>query len=170
MKNTVFSISFICSLFFLMITACERTELQKSTLDRTQNLTTRSEFCENCDEDDCCCAVELQFPNSSTATLRLCGTADGTITTCSDPTPPSPCSAISGGGKAFVLNLNDPKEGFCMVKGNSFYVRNAGIADADIKITCQHDITGPQIITVTIPPGQTYYYGTNSSCEIAVCE
>ncbi len=153
----------------MMTTGCERADLQKSALDRTQNITTRSEFCANCDEDDCCCAIELQFPNTTSATLRMCGTADGIITSCS-ASPPSPCSSISGGGKAFVLDPNDPKEGFCMIKGNSFYVRNAGIVNADIKITCQDDITGPQTITVTIPPGGTYYYGTNSSCEIAVCQ
>ncbi len=151
----------------MMISSCERTEIQKSTVKDDGRIIPRTGFCDNCAVDDCCCSIELKDVNSH-ATLRLCGTDDG-IGSCS-ATPPSPCVSISGGAKFKIINSSDPKLEFCMVKGNSFYVRNAGIDSAFIIITCQHDITTPQVINAAIAPGSYYYVGTNNSCEVSHCQ
>ncbi|MGB4847754.1 MAG: hypothetical protein WBP41_07520 [Saprospiraceae bacterium] len=152
----------------IMTTSCERTEIQKSTVKDDGRIIPRTGFCDNCAEDDCCCYVELQQPNSSSASLRLCGTADG-LGSCTG-TPPNSCASFSGGGKVASLSTMNPKQGFCMVKGNAFYIQNVGGSSAVIKISCQDDLTSPQIIYVTIPAAGLYYYGTNNACEIAECE
>ncbi len=168
MKKNHFIAIILCFLIIALNVGCERTELQQSSANISERITPRSEFCNDCAEDDCCCYVELQNPGMSSASLRLCGTADG-LGSCTG-TPPSSCASFSGGGKVASLSPMNPKQGFCMVKGNAFYIQNVGAGAAVIKISCQNDVTSPQIIFVTIPSPGIYYYGTNDACEIAVCE
>ncbi len=150
------------------IYGCERTELQKSSTNDELISTREITACNQCpNQSDCCCAIEL-LNSMNGAVLRLCGTTDG-AGTCSSATPPSPCSSINGGGQTKTLSSGDPKLGFCMVKGNSFFVKNIGSGPAAITITCQYDLTHPQKLTVTIPKDSTYYYITNNTCVVDSC-
>jgi hypothetical protein len=166
-KYSFFSI-LICISFVMLIYSCEKAYLQKSSKEETV-LTPRTDDCDNCPIDDCCCAVELAGTSTS-ATLELCGTSSG-IGLCSiTPDPPSPCSPISGGGIHIVLGTGHTYEPFCMGKGNSFSIHNISGFPVTIKLSCQHDMVHPQTVTITIANGGYYYYVTNSSCEITECD
>ncbi|HZV69428.1 MAG TPA: hypothetical protein VFG10_07790 [Saprospiraceae bacterium] len=172
MKNTVFSIIFICSIFIMMTTACERAELHKSLPNNDGLITLREiDDCSECpNETDCCCGIELQDVMSGSASLRICGTTDG-AGSCSFPSPPSPCIAISGGLQSTgLLNFADPKHGFCMAPGNSFSVQNLTSSTAEITITCQDDVVNPQILTVSIPGNTTYFFRTTNGCVVGGCQ
>lgn len=156
----------------MMTIGCERTDLQKSISNNNGLITPREiAECDECpNDDDCCCAIEL-MNTSNMIPIRLCGTSDGTISTCSIPTPPSPCSAISAGGQFKILDSTDPKLLFCMVKGNSLSISNSsGSIPAIIRLTCQHDILNPQTVLDTIPAGGVHSYLINNSCETDECE
>ena len=126
--------------------------------------------CSECpDEDDCCCGIELQDTDMGQASLRICGTTDGTGS-CSDSSAPSPCISISGGGQAISLSPQDPKFGFCMLPGNSFYIQNMDLNNpADITITCQDDVVFAQTLTISIPANTRWYFDTDGGCVTVRC-
>jgi len=157
-----------------LYTSCEKNGMHSTVGDgdSISKISPREiDDCDNCpNETDCCCGIELQDVMNGSASLRLCGTTDG-AGACSASSPPSPCTSISGGSQnTGTLNNSDPKHGFCMVPGNSFYVQNLLSTDAVIYITCQDDVIGPQRLTITIPGGMTYYFDTNSGCEVVRCQ
>jgi hypothetical protein len=171
MKNIAFYKILICFGLLWLTYSCEKSTDQTSTGNVASNGQLTSRWitdCEDCtDHDKCCCGVELQNPTSDDAYISICGTADGSGT-CSF-SPPSPCSAISGGGQSSYLYLDHPKEGFCMTKGNSFAITNTGSVNAYVKITCHYDIVSPTYTYLTIPPNTTYYFGADSSCDLFQC-
>jgi len=172
MKKYHFFNILLCFVFTTSISSCERTELQKASTNSSELITPREiTACDQCpNETDCCCGIELQDVVNGSANLRLCGTTDG-VGSCLAPSPPNPCISISGGGQSTgTLYSGDPKHGFCMAPGTSFYVQNLSSAAADIYITCQDDVTFPQKLTITIPGNTTYYFNTNSGCEVARCQ
>jgi hypothetical protein len=165
MKNSLilYLLCFCLSAFWM---SCEKADLQKASKD-DKSITERTDDCENCPIDDCCCAVELN--GSSAADLIFCGTHSG-IGLCNFPNPPGPCSAFSNGGTHFSLNSSTPYGVFCMVKGNSFSIYNNAVGSVSVKVSCQHDQTHPQTLTVTIPGGTYYYFLNNSDCELTQCQ
>lgn len=163
--KTLHIIYMLCFCLTACWMSCEKADIQKSSKDDTL-ITTRTDDCENCPIDDCCCAVELN--GSSSADLLLCGT-DNYIGLCS-VSPPSPCSAISNGGVHLSLNSSTTYGVFCMVKGNSFSVYNNGGGSASLKVSCQHDQAHPQTVTFSIGAGNYAYFLNNSSCELSQCQ
>lgn len=156
--------------FFLYI-SCEKTSLQ--TTERDSNLNSKISprntiECEDCLEvEDCCCGIDRQVSNASYS-LRICGTSNESGS-CGPTSPPSPCTTISGGGASFPLNSTNPKYGFCMVPGTSFYIQNLLNAPAFIYVTCQEDVTFPQRIAVTVPALGFAYVNADGSCEVGEC-
>lgn len=145
--------------------SCEKADLQKSSKEGTI-LTPRTDDCENCPIDDCCCVVQLNA--SSSANIDLCGTDSG-IGLCQQNNPPGPCSAISNGGTHFNLSTTVPYGVFCMVKGNSFYVHNNSGGTVSLKVSCQHDQVGPQFINFTLAAGGYAYFVSDSECGLTQC-
>jgi hypothetical protein len=171
MKNTIFYLTFICSLFILSMIGCEKSTDQSTTKNamREDMLNTRAiEECADCPNgSDCCCVIQL-VSTDNPLSLTLCGTTDGN-TTCSTSAP-SPCSSITGGGQSKTLSSLDTKLLFCLAPGNSLAVTNNNTSGiAIITITCQHDITNPQTVLDTIPFGFTHFYLTNGSCVTSEC-
>lgn len=170
--NKIFSL-LMCLCFFTLCTfwSCEKTADQTTTVDVASNgqLTNRdTDPCDACALlDDCCCGIERQSSMTSIH-LRICGYDDGT-TSCT-ATPPSPCSAISGGGTAVVLDSGTPKFPFCMIPGNYFQITNTDLLNsASIKITCHYDVTNPTFTNVTIPAGGTYVWSATGGCDLSQC-
>ncbi len=173
MKNIAFYKILICFGLLWLTYSCEKSADQTTSSNVALNgrLTSRDgdDPCEVClAEDDCCCGIELQQPGGgATATIGLCGNDDGT-TTCSS-SPPSPCGTISGGFIITTLNSGTPKLPFCMIPGAYFQIRNTGLVNAVIKVTCHYDITNPTYAFITITPGSSYVYGVDTGCGITQC-
>lgn len=150
-----------------MTGGCDKSD--QSTSIQDQQLESRTvASCDNCPIDDCCCAIELQS-SGGFADLRLCGTSNG-FGLCSPPTPPSPCSSISGGADAMTLNSTNIRDLFCMNQGNSFSIYNNGMFDAVIKVSCLYDQTDAQFTFITIEPDEYAYFFNDNGCEHTVCQ
>jgi hypothetical protein len=170
MKNKKLFYILRCMISFISILGCEKAEIQGTSNSQNNKVSARMDECDDCPVEDCCCAIELRNVSIGTANLRICGTSDGTGS-CSYPSPPSPCIAISGGGQATgLLNSSDPKHLFCMDPGNSLCIENLSSSPADIWLTCQNDIVMPQRIAITIPANETVCFATNGSCEVELCD
>ncbi|HZV69615.1 MAG TPA: hypothetical protein VFG10_08725 [Saprospiraceae bacterium] len=166
MKNTVFSFIFICSIFIMMTTACERTDLQKSSINNNEKITPRIDDCGDCPPEDCCCGVQML--SSGSPTLRLCGTTspDNTMFTCG-PTFVGECEI---GGFILILPLSGlgDKEGFCMAQNTAFSI--VSTATVSVRITCQYDLTSPQHQDVILTANTPQYFSVNGDCEVNDCE
>ena len=156
-----------------VISSCEKAEIQKSSTK--QELIQIIEFRSSCEQcpgmDECCCGVWVQQTIGGTASIHLCGTSDGSGL-CSDNDPPGDCPAISGGGIG-PFTLTGPSTGkrrFCMNEGDAFWIANTGSTTMDIYLSCQDDITNGQVLTISIPAGQRWYYEVNNACELTLCE
>ena len=161
--------------FFLILTcmtclsyiSCEKTGIQYNHTDNLP-LELRRGDCEECPGvDECCCGVSLDG-DATNATIRLCGTSDGAGACAGSDT----CgNSFSGGGQQIVLNsISNPKQAFCMLEGSPFWIYNAGTGNAEIVITCQGDLTVPQLIQLHLSPGDSIYYETNGSCLLSECD
>ena len=155
-----------------MTGGCDKSDQSTiAQINSNDQLTTRTvASCDDCPIDDCCCAIELQFPSTGSANLRLCGTSNG-FGLCSPPTPPGPCSSISGGADAMMLDLNNIRDLFCMNKGSSFSIfNNAGGTPPDIKVSCRYNQTSANFINVTFDANGYAYFDVEDDCELTVCQ
>ena len=170
MNHLRYSIIFACFLIGLFTLSCEKTGLQTTDASH-QKISSRSvEECEDCpNDDDCCCAVELQNPTTQDALLSLCGTSDG-ASACSEIAVGT-CSAISGGGQVIYIQPGDSRRLFCMGPGNPLRIRNLNSsANANIFLTCQHGQTNAQIVPLSIPPSTSVFYGVGGTCLLTECD
>lgn len=169
MSKYSFSLIFACGLLLLSLTGCEKTAVQTPDKQLANPVAPRSVECEGytCpDDDDCCCGVWLQNI-SETASLFLCGTSDGD-NACTVPEV-GDCPEAGGLSQTIYLDSNNFREGFCVTKGTTFYIRNMGSSNANIRLTCQHDWTAPQILTLSIAPGWYVQYSANGICYLTDC-
>jgi hypothetical protein len=159
-----FHIIMLCLAGIALFAACDKATLQSDS----QSLQSRGD-CDECPAlNECCCGVWLQ-PFEQTADLIFCGTSNG-LDNCSGDAVGN-CESFSGGGQQIQLHyINNPKDPFCMIQGEAFWVYNnepSGVVN--IIITCQNNLTTPDTIHLQIPAGQRRYVGTNNSCEVGLC-
>lgn len=169
MKNTLNFISFITITFFWCMIGCEQSAIQTEPI-LNEAIETRTDDCNDCPLDDCCCGIEY-LSGSNSLTVQFCGTSGSRLSDqlCS-ATPPSPCSEITGYLFGPVgINSTNTKQAFCMNPGDSFVIYVGGSGTASFKITCQDDVGTPQTITVSLTGGNRYYFDTNGSCEVDEC-
>lgn len=93
-------------------TSCEKAEIQKTgTLKHIEGRSCPITNCDECPDDDCCCAIELV--NGSDVTLELCGTSSPnclTTQTCYvDGLDPN-CPDISGFLEYITLTAGSPRD------------------------------------------------------------
>jgi hypothetical protein len=168
MKVLNFMLMILCIGLMAGTYGCEKADLQKSTTVE-KPISPRVDDCEECpNEDDCCCFVWLE-ENETEATLRFCGTTDGTGP-CSGSTPCDPDP--NGGQQTIILDADtNPGQHFCVALAGSFWIYNPNMSDdADVLITCQAGELSPQIIHRTVPADGTIYLDTNGSCELSDCQ
>ena len=151
-----------------MTGGCDKSDQSTSIQDQQLDSRTVSS-CDDCPIDDCCCAIELQFPLTGSANLRLCGTSNR-FGLCSPPSPPSPCSSISGGADGIMLTPANIRGLFCMNQGNSFSIYNNGMFPAVIKVSCLYDQTDAKFAFITIDPGEYAYFFNDNGCEHTLCQ
>ena len=159
-----------CMLCMFLPTACEKSSVRSSsTVVSNEAIDARSD-CDRCPEDDeCCCAIELEFPDTEYADLRICGSSNWTDL-CSGGAV-SPCPAFSNGGHDEYLDELNPKLDLCMFEGNPFWVYNKDASlSVNLLITCQGDEILPQILQITIPPLGRVYFGVDGFCVVSECE
>ena len=153
----------------LMISACEKAEIQNSTTS-TKPIEARDhcvEECADCPVNDCCCSITLT--EGSSVDLELCGTTDPCLSTMScGPTEAGDCM-IEGYILNLTLTTGTPTEFFCVGKNTPFYITAGSPASA--RITCRVGQSPPQFVTAVFnsPPNDKAYYKVNGDCEIASC-
>lgn len=163
-------------LIFFCMPGCEKSALQNtvSEIKDESSIAPRTVAdCEDCpNEDDCCCGVWLQNPSGSSVSLDFCGTSDGTGSCPGAGGGDRKCTAFSNGGQNITLTSapNDYRKLFCVVPGSAFSLYNtSSTTNANVYLSCQHDLLAPQILTISIPPNSTYYYQSNGSCYLTTC-
>src|SRR5688572_28623998 len=117
-----FSILF-CTISMLMISACEKSEIHKSTSvieDRSDCV----DECTDCPLEDCCCSIELTSMNS--INLTFCGVTDPCLSSIPcGPTTVNGCT-ISGYELYSTLTSMNPTTLFCVDKNSAFYITSTG--------------------------------------------
>ncbi len=169
MKNTLFLSIFICILFIFGMSACERTELQKSAPNDLVKLETRGD-CEECpDNDQCCCAIWIQG-TEETANVSICGSTSGF----GDCVISESGSCAETNGVFYNWEFEEgvfERAPFCVLEEGPFVITNTSSTDpALIIVTCQNSMTNPDTIWLQLPPLSRRYFHTNEECEIEPCE
>ena len=168
MKDRDFLFNFICSLFILMTISCDKSDLQKSLSNDDSKLTTRTDDCEDCPVNDCCCSIEYVSGNG--VQIEVCGTTGPEIgTSTCGPIDIGSCITISGYyWGPFYVDFSNNKYLFCMAENSSFMI-NALAGSTSVKITCQEGLLAPQTVTPTLTVFNRYYYTVNEDCELEAC-
>jgi hypothetical protein len=151
-----------------LLTACEKSNIHKTSPAESTDLILPRSDCERCPEDECCCFIELQN-TMETASITICGSTDhaGLCTGSSVGN----CPSFSNGGISKFLDGDDPKLDFCLLEDDAFWILNTSSTQtANLNISCQGDEIVPQIIQVSIPPLTRYYYSADDSCFLTICQ
>jgi len=149
----------------IFATSCDKADIQKSLPNDSAKITTRSDDCENCPAEDCCCRIVSQ---SGTTNLTFCGTTNPEWSTfeCTVDLE-DPCPDIIGYYWFASLSGTGDDEFFCVAKNSSFMV---GVASASsLTISCQVGQTSPQIVNLTPTAGEKFYFTVDESCELSTC-
>jgi hypothetical protein len=164
MKSIHFQAMITCLSIFLWV-GCEKASLQNEKTTET-SLNYRGN-CDECPEDDeCCCSVRLQATDNN-ANLVICGSTSGTSTCFKSGT--TGCSGFVGITYSFTLTGSQVQK-FCALISGPFWIKNVDGSDpASIIITCQDGDISPQVIQITLNPGDERYFENNGDCEIGPC-
>jgi hypothetical protein len=167
MKNTRLFYILFCTISTLMISACEKAEIQGST-EPLKSINQRADDCSNCPPADCCCKVALN--GTSNAALTFCGTTNPELstTTCSADLQ-SPCPDVSG--YIWTTNLSstsNPDEFFCVAKNTSFML-GVGTSPANLTLTCQYGQFGAQVLNLSLSANEKLYFNADGSCSLSSC-
>ena len=160
----------LCFSLTALLYSCEKTADQSTTGNVAYNgqLASRTvEDCEDCPENYCCCGIEL-YGTTTSANIDVCGFSNGTYS-CGIYFP-SGCSAFGGYGENFQLDETDlPRVAVCKEENGVFRIYNNESYTITIRITCQHDISSPQWVTINIPATSAVFYHINGDCEVVQC-
>jgi hypothetical protein len=159
--KTRFLIILLCLAGLTILTACEKTGLQTD-----QSIQNRGN-CQACPEDDeCCCSVRLQATDPD-ANLLICGSTSGTSTCFKSG--PTGCGNFVGITYSFTLSGTQVQE-FCALISGPFWIKNVDALDvASIIITCQNGQASPQVIQLTLNPGDERFFENDGDCAIGPC-
>lgn len=159
MKYSLFSFILLCTIFTLVPTGCENTELQKTISTDDVQITPRT-TCNDCSQDYCCSSV---MNLESSITLTFCGVYSTSMST-------TPCSdnnfgncPISGYEWTFLLGGSSATEIFCAPQNSAFSVSSAG--NGSVRITCQYGQLTPVSIDLYFP-GTNYVY-VDGDCVVS---
>ena len=158
----------------LMISACEKAEIQKSSTLSRKEIKDRScptQECEDCDPvEDCCCSITLLDAPFFPLDLEFCGTSGPCLSTmgCDDDD-----LGICGDLTGFIENISLPTQFstalFCVPKNAPFAIKSAN-QNLRVRLTCQVGQFTPQTVTIQLntPPDKPYWQ-TDGSCELEPC-
>ncbi len=168
MKNTIFLLYLSVSIFILMTTSCERTDIQKSSTNQSGLISPRADDCEDCSVGCCCCSIEALNPLPMS--LSFCGTCDDGALLCGPFSPASPCSTFSGVVKSINFTSSHTRDVFCVPEGGSFRILNTTSGQTvTFRFTCRPDETPPTYINVTLKPDEFKFFHNDGSCIAAGC-
>jgi hypothetical protein len=169
MKNTNLFPIFIWLLFVVIMTSCEKTEIQKTTSIEEVLIAPRTDcqYCPDSPVEHCCCSIEVL--TMSTIAFEFCGTSGSkeSITACGPITGVGCSGDIEGYTWTIQLNQND-KQSFCMEPGTAFMLKVTN-GNGFIRITCQEGETAPQNVIIPVSFPNKYYFDVNGVCEVIEC-
>ena len=156
----------LCFGCLILSLGCDKADIQKSLPKDDPKLTSRTDDCEDCPVNDCCCAVVLTGGVTPPATVTLCGTDGPRLST-------TECGPIEAGACTIMgytldrtLTSGSPRGFFCMAPNTAFCLQ--GPVNAQLSITCQVGQTSPQTVNVTLGASKVYYT-VNGDCELVSC-
>ena len=159
MKYSLFSFIIVCTIFTLVPTGCENTELRQSISIDDEQITLRT-TCNDCPQNYCCSSV--QNLGDDPITLSFCGVVspDLSSTTCSDTW--GNCT-ISGYILNMYLDESPDTEIFCVAPNSTFRVQSSN--PGSVRITCQYGQLTPVSIDLYFP-GTNYVY-VDGDCVVS---
>jgi hypothetical protein len=169
MKKSHFFIYPVC-FFLLALCGCEGTS-DHTTVPGTfsnEQINERTEDCEECPVDYCCCLLELRA-GEDYAKIHLCGLSDGTFA-CGPYDPPGSCEDFSGAGQEPELfDFGPTGVAVCVEKNGVVRIQNTSGEAVQVRFTCQHDVINPQWVNLSLANGEVVFLTTNGSCTLSAC-
>jgi hypothetical protein len=168
MKSIHFQFILFCSCLIALTYSCEKAEIQKSVPNDSEKITQRLvDECDDCPNmDDCCC--QISWVSGEQLEIDICGSTDGDVASCSDDL--GTCSTIDGRkSSTFILNMNNPRELFCMMENRGFRIKYYGSGTANGNVSCQYGQLAPQSINFQFNGPGTKAFSTDGECELEQC-
>jgi len=160
--KTFHFIYFICCCLGIAYLSCEKAEYQGKAVDG-ERIAPRTESCDQCPEEDCCCGV--QVISGSPTDVTICGSSSPDVTT-------TTCGFMIGScnvsGFELPYHLEPTEKGlFCMPHNAGFSIQSS--AAATLRVSCQNGVTSPWFQDVTVSSSGTVYMTNNGSCQVGFC-
>ena len=162
-KKLVHILFCMVSVFLL---GCENTDLQKGIKVETQSIEVRADDCEDCPDNDCCCAIELLSGGSMD--LVFCGTTGTFVSSSECEFDIMGCNLITGYYEYHTITQLDPKFIFCVSPGTGFSV-GATTGTSSYRVTCQEGEFAPQSEDFNLTGPQRVYFNVDGECEVEPC-
>jgi hypothetical protein len=162
MKTFHFLYFIFCCLGIVYL-SCEKAEYQNKVAD-SGRIAPRTESCDQCPEEDCCCGVQLLGDQQTD--LIICGSSSPDVTTTTCGFMVGSCN-VSGFELPITLVNHLDKGLFCMPQNAGFSIHAS--PGAVLRVSCQNGVTNPWYQDVTISNGGTVYMTNNGSCQVGFC-
>jgi len=177
MKRIIILLASFLFLFLFVVLSCDKSELQEQTGNKIANEHNEAvnpntdwmdspvqdravNSCNDCGSD---CCLRIVLLGSSSASISLCGTTDGTGS-CSASS--GNCTSVSGGGQSFSLDATaDSLRLVCMAPSGTVAIRNPGGTDFDLRLTPSSGGFGTNSYVSTIPASSTVFFTVSSNCS-----
>jgi hypothetical protein len=153
---------FICCCLGIVYLSCEKSEYQSKGADGDR-IASRTESCDQCPEEDCCCGVQVLTP--TTTDVIICGSSSPDVTTTACNFNVGSCNVT---GFELPYTLASTEKGlFCMPHNAGFSIHSSQAAT--LRVSCQNGVTNPWFQDVTVSMGGTVYMTNNGSCQVGFC-
>jgi len=166
MKTSLSFSILICMTSMLIISACEKMEIQNSSSKEEVKIESRADDCDDCPVEDCCCRITQT--TSGLTGLVFCGTTNPELSSlvCGADLE-DPCQDVSGFYWFSSLSGSGDDEFFCVQKNSTFMV---GVnAASTITISCQYGQSTPQVVTKSLSAGEKLFFSADGDCELSEC-
>lgn len=170
MKSISFKYMLICFCLVIINFGCEKTELQKSTTNDTQQIEPRN-ACLQCSGSNVCCGLLTITSAVGLHEFKICGTTDGDAVTCeSDPTP---CSGPVDGLQhtSFTLSTGGTTSHvFCIAENTGIVISHLDPGTVNMTLTFQYGQSTPQTINVTFNGIEKKEFEADGDCVVSECD
>ena len=170
MKNNHLFYILLCVFTLSGLISCEKAEILKSSVKDDKTITLRTDDCDDCPVNDCCCEIVV---TSGSVTLEICGTTGNRLSTnsCGPVTnPPGSCNPVPSTYYLGPIILGMGGSQIFCVPVNSTIMFNVTSGNANVDITCQKGQSTPQTVSTSFSLGNRYFFGTDGDCVIGPCQ
>jgi hypothetical protein len=152
--------------------SCDNAELHRAINIAEEPVNVRTDDCEDCPVDDCCC--EITYVSGASITLEICGSTGTRLGTrpCGPVDSPGSCPDIGSSFYlgTFVISSGSTSQIFCVPENASFLINAVAGGSTVVDISCQKGQVSPQTIPATLVATNRYIFETNGDCEVSECQ